>query len=69
MAAVAVAIYRFDRIPQDSLFGAKAPERHVVVYGADQETWPCVMAALRKGDRADGDVTLVLERHAPPPDG
>ena len=33
-----------------------------VVYGADGERWPKVMAALRKGDFADGDVHLVLER-------
>ena len=33
-----------------------------VVYGADGERWPKVVAALRKGDIADGEVHLVLER-------
>lgn len=50
--------------PKDSLFGAKLPQRHVVVYGADDETWPRVINALRNGDRTDGDVTLILERRA-----
>ncbi len=37
-----------------------------VVYGADGETWPAVMGALRKGDVSDGPVTLVLERRMNP---
>jgi len=53
--------------PQQSLFGAKPPERHAVLYGADQETWPRVMTALKKGTRDDGAITLVLERNAPLP--
>lgn len=33
-----------------------------VVYGADKQTWASIRGALRKGDKADGAVTLVLER-------
>ena len=39
-----------------------AQVRTRVVYGADGERWPKVMAALRKGDIADGDVHLIFER-------
>jgi len=48
---------------QDSaLFGAKAPTRTIVMYGADKQKWTQVMGALKKGDKADGGVTLILER-------
>ncbi|GAB4813742.1 hypothetical protein N2152v2_000788 [Parachlorella kessleri] len=43
-------------------FGAQRPERCIVVYGADGQKWPAVMAALQKGLVSDGEVTLVLER-------
>ena len=33
-----------------------------VVFGADGMKWPEVVGAMRKGDKRDGDVTLVLER-------
>jgi hypothetical protein len=33
-----------------------------VVYGADKQPWARVRAALRKGEKSDGEVTLVLER-------
>jgi len=45
------------------LFGAQLPERTIVMYGADGQKWPHVAAALQRGLVADGDVTLVLERH------
>lgn len=48
--------------PTRALFGAVAPERHVVVYGADKQKWANVRSALRKGEPKDGPVTLVLER-------
>ena len=32
-----------------ALFGAKPPVRTLVVYGADDQRWPKVIAALRKG--------------------
>ncbi|CAD7696818.1 unnamed protein product [Ostreobium quekettii] len=48
--------------PTRALFGAAPPERHIVVYGADGMRWPAVVAAMRKGDKRDGDVTLILER-------
>jgi hypothetical protein len=51
--------------PTNSLFGAKPPQRHIVCYGADQQKWTQVMNALRRGDGADGEVTLVLERQLP----
>lgn len=44
------------------MFGAQTPERAIVTFGADQQTWPKVAAALKRGLVADGDVTLVLER-------
>ena len=34
------------------------------VYGADGQKWPQVMAALKRGYKADGEVTLILERQA-----
>lgn len=43
-------------------FGAQKPERTIVMYGADGQPWPRVADALRRGVKADGDVTLVLER-------
>ena len=33
-----------------------------MLYGADKQKWPQVMGALRKGDRSDGHVTLIVER-------
>jgi hypothetical protein len=36
--------------------------REVVLFGADGAKWPTVRAALRKGDAADGDVTIIVER-------
>ena len=44
------------------MFGAQTPERVVVVFGADQQRWPDVATALKRGLVADGEVTLVLER-------
>jgi hypothetical protein len=44
------------------LLGAQTPERAIVVYGADNEKWPAVATALKRGLVADGEVTLVLER-------
>ena len=32
------------------------------MYGADKQKWPQVMGALRKGDKSDGHVTMVVER-------
>lgn len=46
----------------NAIFGAKAPTRTIVMYGADKQKWTKVMGALKKGDKADGGVTLVLER-------
>eukprot|EP00882_Tetradesmus_deserticola_P006919 GHRQ01007289.1.p1 GENE.GHRQ01007289.1~~GHRQ01007289.1.p1 ORF type:complete len:321 (+),score=76.04 GHRQ01007289.1:173-1135(+) len=48
--------------PTRALFGAVPPQRHVVVYGADKQTWASIRGALRKGEPKDGPVTLVLER-------
>ncbi|KAG2446849.1 hypothetical protein HYH02_008006 [Chlamydomonas schloesseri] len=48
--------------PTRALWGAQAPERHIVVYGADRQTWSGVCGALKKGEAKDGEVTLVLER-------
>ncbi|KAL0024275.1 hypothetical protein WJX79_002109 [Trebouxia sp. C0005] len=45
-----------------SLLGVKAPVRTIVVYGADNQKWPKVLAALKAGSRSDGEVTLVFER-------
>jgi len=44
------------------ILGAQTPERAIVVYGADNEKWPAVVTALKRGLVADGDVTLILER-------
>jgi hypothetical protein len=44
------------------ILGAQTPERAIVVYGADNEKWPAVATALKRGLVADGEVTLVLER-------
>lgn len=35
--------------PTQSLFGAKPPVRTLVVYGADDQRWPKVIGALKKG--------------------
>jgi hypothetical protein len=51
------------------LFGAQPPQRTIVVYGADDQRWPNVAAALTRGLLADGKVTLVLERCLDPPEG
>ena len=32
------------------------------MYGADKQKWPQVMGALRKGDKSDGHVTMIIER-------
>lgn len=48
--------------PQALAFGMQPPTRSIVVYGADGQTWPQVVAALKKGLVSDGTVTLVLER-------
>ena len=45
-----------------ALWGAAAPKRTIVMYGADKQKWPQVMGALRKGDKSDGHVTMVVER-------
>lgn len=45
-----------------ALIGAKAPQRTIVMYGADRQSWSSVRGALRKGEAKDGAVTLVLER-------
>lgn len=45
-----------------ALWGAAAPKRTIVLYGADKQKWPQVMGALRKGDKSDGHVTLIVER-------
>ncbi|GFR48679.1 hypothetical protein Agub_g10634, partial [Astrephomene gubernaculifera] len=51
--------------PTRALFGAAPPERHIVVYGADKQSWTSICGALKKGEARDGDVTLVLERRRP----
>lgn len=48
-------------------FGAKPPERSIVVFGADGQKWGAVIEALKKGLAEDGEVTLVLERTLEPP--
>uniref|UniRef100_A0A7S3RAD1 Uncharacterized protein n=1 Tax=Dunaliella tertiolecta TaxID=3047 RepID=A0A7S3RAD1_DUNTE len=48
--------------PTNALFGAKAPERHIVLYGADKQKWSSIRGALKKGDVKDGEVSLVVER-------
>ncbi len=45
-----------------ALWGAAAPKRTIVMYGADKQKWLQVMGALRKGDKSDGHVTMVVER-------
>jgi hypothetical protein len=50
------------RYPTRALFGAVPPERHIVLYGADNQSWASVSGALRKGEAKDGEVTLILER-------
>lgn len=51
--------------PGSLVFGAQRPTRSIVCYGADQQRWPNVISALRKGLVADGPVTVVLERALP----
>ncbi|KIZ00235.1 hypothetical protein MNEG_7727 [Monoraphidium neglectum] len=53
--------------PTKALFGAVAPERHLVVYGADKGKWGAIRTALRRGTYRDGPVTLVLERRVVEP--
>ncbi|GLC39054.1 hypothetical protein PLESTF_000515100 [Pleodorina starrii] len=53
--------------PTRALFGAAPPERHIVVYGADKQSWSAICGAMKKGEAKDGDVTLVLERRRPRP--
>jgi hypothetical protein len=48
--------------PKALAFGMQPPTRAIVLYGADGQGWPQVVAALKKGLVADGPVTLVLER-------
>eukprot|EP00873_Tetraselmis_striata_P001020 jgi/Tetstr1/421284/TSEL_001157.t1 len=45
-----------------SMFGAAAPIPTISVYSADQQKWPKVVTALKRGSVADGEVTLILER-------
>ncbi len=45
-----------------ALWGAAAPKRTIVCYGADKQKWAQVMGALRKGDKSDGHVTMIVER-------
>jgi hypothetical protein len=35
-----------------------------VVYGADKQAWSSIKGALRKGERRDGPITLILERRS-----
>ncbi|GAX77583.1 hypothetical protein CEUSTIGMA_g5027.t1 [Chlamydomonas eustigma] len=48
--------------PTKALLGASPPERHLVVYSADNMKFSDICTAMRKGDVKDGNVTLVLER-------
>ena len=48
--------------PAALAFGAQIPERAIVLFGADNERWSRVAVALKRGLKADGPVTLVLER-------
>ena len=50
--------------PIKSLFGATPPVRTLVVYGADNQSWPKVIAALKMGLVSDGEVHLIFERTA-----
>ncbi|GBF97990.1 hypothetical protein Rsub_10664 [Raphidocelis subcapitata] len=50
--------------PAKALIGAVAPERHIIVYGADKTRWSGLRGALKRGAVRDGPVTLVLERRA-----
>jgi hypothetical protein len=45
-----------------ALAGWSPGTREVVLFGADGAKWGAVRGALRKGDAADGDVTVVVER-------
>lgn len=45
-----------------SLFGAASPVRTIGLYSADDQKWPDVVTALKRGAVADGPVTVVLER-------
>ncbi len=45
-----------------ALAGWSAGTREVVLFGADGARWSAVRGALRKGDAADGDVTVVVVR-------
>ncbi len=49
--------------PSASLIGLKGPSRVIVLFGmSPRQRWPAVRTALRRGDVADGQVTLVIER-------
>eukprot|EP00798_Chlamydomonas_sp_ICE-L_P021980 gene21980-29041_t len=48
--------------PTRSLFGLQAPERTVVLFGADNRRFTEVKAAMRRGVVKDGEVTVVVER-------
>ena len=45
-----------------ALTGWSPGTREIVLFGADGAKWAAVRGALRKGDAADGDVTVVVER-------
>ncbi|MEW5318971.1 MAG: hypothetical protein WDW38_010149 [Sanguina aurantia] len=49
--------------PDGALWGAKLPERHIVLYGVeDRLMWSGVRGAMQRGTMKDGPVTFVLER-------
>lgn len=45
-----------------ALLGVSGPSRESVVYGADDQGWTAVTAALKRGSASDGDITLIVER-------
>ena len=45
-----------------ALLGIAAPSREVVVFGADNQKWKAVTAALQRGSASDGELTLIVER-------
>mmetsp|Transcript_12730 Transcript_12730/g.27574 ORF Transcript_12730/g.27574 Transcript_12730/m.27574 type:complete len:290 (-) Transcript_12730:387-1256(-) len=48
--------------PTKALFGAIPPERHIVVYGADNMKFAEISGALKRGEVKDGEVTVIVER-------